>query len=140
MSFAEIFKSKEEEKDDGEKKPLSKKERLQAVAFGIPFFAVVFLIPFFSGLTLEAPAGGQVPFRVLFLHIFAVAFVFNLVDLLILDCLIYCTITPKFVIIPGTEGLAGYKDYAHQARAHVRGTALQAILALLLACLVYVIK
>jgi hypothetical protein len=28
MSFAEIFKSKEEEKDDGEKEPLSKKERV----------------------------------------------------------------------------------------------------------------
>lgn len=120
--------------------PLSKKEKLQALAFAIPFFALVVLVPLLSGLTLEAPAGGQVSFLVLFLHIFGVVFVFNLFDLLILDCLIYCTITPKFVIIPGTEGFAGYKDYGHQARAHVRGTALQAVLALLLAGLVFVIK
>ena len=120
--------------------PLSKKEQLQALAFAIPFFALVVLVPFWSGLTLEAPAGGQAPFLVLFLHIFGVVFVFNLVDLLVLDWLIYCTITPRFVIIPGTEGFAGYKDVGHQVRAHVRGTALQAVLALLLAGVVVVIK
>lgn len=120
--------------------PLSKKEKLQALAFGIPFFALVVLVPLLSGISLEAPAGGRVPFLVLFLHIFGVVFVFNVVDFLILDCLIYCTITPKFVIIPGTEGLAGYKDYGHQARAHLRGTALQAAFALLLAGVVFLIK
>lgn len=60
--------------------PLSKKEKLQAGAFAIPFFALVVLVPLLSGLTLEAPAGGQVPFVVLFLHIFGVVFVFNRVD------------------------------------------------------------
>ena len=120
--------------------PLSKKEKLQALAFAIPFFALVVLVPFFSGFTLEAPAGSQVPFLVLFLHIFGVIFVFSLFDLLILDCLIYCTITPKFVIIPGTEGFAGYKDYGHQFRAHMRGTVLQVVFALLLAIVVILIK
>jgi len=120
--------------------PLSKAENLQALAFMIPFLALVVLIPFFSGLTLEGPAGGRASFLALFLDIFGVIFVFNLVDFLILDCLIYCTITPRFVIIPGTDGFAGYKDYAHQARAHVRGTLLQAVLALLLAGLVNIIK
>lgn len=32
-------------------------------------------------------------------------------DLLILDWLIFVTIQPDFIVIPGTEGLAGYKDY-----------------------------
>lgn len=120
--------------------PLSRKEKLQALAFAIPFFALGILVPLLSGFTLEAPDGGEVPFLVLFLHIFGVTFVFNLVDLLILDCLIYCTLTPRFVIIPGTEGFAGYKSYGHQIRAHVRGTALHAVLALLLAGLVFVIR
>jgi hypothetical protein len=120
--------------------PLSKKEKLQALAFAIPFFSLGILVPLLSGFTLEAPDGGQISFLVLFLHIFGVIFVFNLVDLLILDCLIYCTITPRFVIIPGTEGFAGYKEYGHQVRAHLRATALHAVLALLLAGLVFVIK
>lgn len=120
--------------------PLSRKEKLQALAFTIPFLALVVFVPLISGFRLEASAGGQVPFTILFLHIFGVLFVFNLVDVLILDCLIYCTITPKFVIIPGTEGMAGYKDYGHQIRAHVRGTALQAVLALLLSGIVILIQ
>lgn len=120
--------------------PLSKKETLQALAFTIPYIALLVFVPLLSGFTLEAPAGGQVPFSVLFLHIFVVLFVFNLVDLLILDFLIYCTITPKFVVIPGTEAFAGYKDYGHQARAHVRGTVMQTVLALILAGLVFFVK
>ncbi len=120
--------------------PLNRKEKLQALAFTIPFLALLVFVPLFSGFTLEAPGGGEVPFTILSLHIFGVLFVFNLVDLLILDCLIYCTITPKFVVIPGTEGLAGYKDYGHQIRAHVRGTALLAVLALLLAGVVVLMR
>jgi hypothetical protein len=42
---------------------------------------------------------------------FEVVFIFNLVDWLILDWLIFCVITPRFIIIPGTEGMAGYKDF-----------------------------
>jgi hypothetical protein len=38
-------------------------------------------------------------------------FFFALWDLFILDWLIFVTILPVFVVIPGTEGLAGYKDY-----------------------------
>ena len=32
-------------------------------------------------------------------------------DLVILDWLIFVTIQPSFIVIPGTEGMAGYKDY-----------------------------
>jgi hypothetical protein len=44
-----------------------------------------------------------------------------IVDLLVFDWLIMNTWTPSFVVYPGTEGFAGYKDYMFHARAHVRG-------------------
>jgi hypothetical protein len=53
----------------------------------------------------------------IFLSVAGVVFLFNLVDWLILDWLIVCTITPKFMVLPGTEGMAGYKNYA----THFRG-------------------
>lgn len=37
--------------------------------------------------------------------------VFNVFDLLILDWLLFCTVTPRFIVLPGTEGMAGYRDY-----------------------------
>lgn len=33
------------------------------------------------------------------------------IDLFIFDYFIFCTITPKFIIIPGTEGNSAYKYY-----------------------------
>jgi hypothetical protein len=35
----------------------------------------------------------------------------SLLSMLILDWLIFVTVQPAFVVIPGTEGLAGYRDY-----------------------------
>jgi len=40
----------------------------------------------------------------LWLYAFGVAFAFNLWDWLILDWLVFCTITPKQFVIPGSEG------------------------------------
>lgn len=41
---------------------------------------------------------------------------FNLVDWLVVDWLILCWWTPKFVVIPGTEGHPAYKDYGFHFR------------------------
>jgi hypothetical protein len=120
--------------------PLTRNEKLQALAFAIPFFALCIGIPLVSALTLQSPSNGGVPFLAVFIHIFGVIFVFNLVDLFILDWLIYCRITPRFIVIPGTEGFAGYKDFGHQFRAHIRGTILMVVLSLLLAGIVVLFR
>lgn len=119
--------------------PLTKGEKQRALFFAIPLLVLIVGGPFLSGLSLAIQAQGATSFLYIALHVFGVGFVFNLVDLVLLDWLIYCTITPRFVVIPGTEGLAGYKDYLFHLRAHVRGTALQVILALVLAGLVTIV-
>jgi hypothetical protein len=47
----------------------------------------------------------QVLLRWILVHLLTCA-----VDLFVCDYLIFCTITPRFVVIPGTEGNPGYKD------------------------------
>lgn len=116
--------------------PFTKGEKRRALLFAIPFFVLVIGGPFLSGLTLEIQAQGAISFLYIALHVFGVMFVFNLADLVLLDWLIYCTITPSFVVIPGTEGMAAYKDYLHHLRAHVCGTVLQVVVALVLAGLI----
>ncbi len=59
--------------------------------------------------------------------------IFNLVDLVILDWLIFVTLQPKFTVLPGTEGLAGYKDYAFHFKAFLRGTVLCFLASLVIA-------
>jgi len=43
----------------------------------------------------------------------------NLWDVVVLDWLFFVTIQPDFVVYPGTEGMAGYSDYAFHFQASV---------------------
>jgi hypothetical protein len=55
---------------------------------------------------------------------FVVMIAFDLFDWLVVDWLVLCTLTPRFVVLPGTEGVAGYKDYAMHLRGLLVGLAL----------------
>jgi hypothetical protein len=116
--------------------PKTEKERRQSWVVGIPFLILLVAVPFISTLTLKRQSGGDASFLHLFLNAFGVTFVFNLVDLLLLDWLVFCTMTPRFVLVPGTEGMAGYKDYAYHFRASVKGTILCVVGGLAIAGLV----
>ena len=120
--------------------PLTKHETRQALIFFLPYMALVVGIPVLSALGLEAEGAAGVSLGALFVHILGVLFVFFVVDLVVLDWFIYCTITPKRLVIPGTEGMAGYKDYRHHLRAHARGMVWLAIAALVLAAIVRIIR
>jgi hypothetical protein len=48
----------------------------------------------------------------------------------------FCTITPRFVVIPGTEGMAGYKDYVFHLRFFLIGSVISAAGGLVIAALV----
>jgi hypothetical protein len=99
--------------------PKTDDEQRQAIVWGIPFLLWSFAFPLASARSLKRDLGGQVSFRELFLHVFGVLNVFNLTDLIVLDWLVFCTLTPGFLVIPGTEGLAGYKDYGFHLKGHM---------------------
>jgi len=42
----------------------------------------------------------------------------------------FCSITPDFLVIPGTKGMKGYKDYFFHLRAFLRGMVLCILAAL----------
>jgi len=73
------------------------------------------------------------------IHTFGVAFSFNLVDWIILDWLLFCTIQPKFMIIPGSEGMPGYKNYFIHFRGFLIGSVISLFGALIITSLVYLI-
>jgi hypothetical protein len=116
----------------------TKKEKCLSIVLGTPFLLFLFLGPFISTLNLEFHSGGEIPFFAAFSQAFGVVFIFNLVDWLILDWLIFCTITPKFLIIPDTEGMVGYKDYSFHFKAFLVGTVLSIIAGLVIGGLVMI--
>lgn len=120
--------------------PKNEKEKRLSVIIGILFLLLLVGVPFLSTLALSSSVSGSFPFLHLFLHAFGMIFIFNLVDLLVLDWLIFCTITPQFLVIPGTEGMEAYKDYEYHFIAFIKGTGLSILGGLLVASSVYLIQ
>ena len=99
--------------------PRTEKETRKAVILSIPWFIWTFVFPLFSTLNFARQSPVSPPFPALFAHAFLIFVSFWLVDLIILDGLIFCLITPNFVVIPGTEGFPGYKDFGMHLRGHI---------------------
>jgi hypothetical protein len=116
--------------------PKTDQEKRQSLIVGIPFLLLLFVVPFISTLVLKHQSGELFSFFPLFINAFGVVFIFNLVDLLLLDWLLFCFITPSFLVIPGTNGMQAYKDYGYHFRAFLIGTILSIAAGLMIAGIV----
>ncbi len=88
---------------------------------GVPVFLILVATLAFAAVRFARIAGGESSFLAVFLGVFTALLVFNVVDLLVLDWLIFMTMRPKIVVLPGTEGAQGYRDYGFHFRAFLKG-------------------
>ena len=116
--------------------PLTKTEKREAAFFLTPVLILTLVIPLVSTLRFSRQNPEDVSFLLLFLNAYGILLIANLAELILVDLLLLCTITPKWIMIPGTEGMVGYKDYAHQFKAHLRGAGLMGVVALMVAAIV----
>lgn len=100
--------------------PMSAKARRVRPLFAVLVFGAFLLIPVLGLAALRAELGSVSFIPALVFGAIAV-FVFNLYDLLILDWLLFCTIQPKAMVLPGTEGMAGYRDYRFHFIGFLKG-------------------
>lgn len=140
MVDARMFLNKGDYPDDvlAAVPPRTPEETRKAAILSIPWLLWSFLFPGYSAYTFAQAA--PVSFGVLYLHTFLVFMSFWLVDLVVLDGLMFCWITPSFVVIPGTEGFAGYKDFNMHLRGHfTKGIPYLLIAGLVVAGIVWVL-
>ena len=119
--------------------PQTSRERKIGVYTGIPFFILFIGFPLISTMMLEGLYGGTIPLLDAFLNIFGIVMFGNLADFVILDYLIVGTITPDWVIIPGTEHMRDkeYKEFrGFHAKGHARALIPLTLLSLIFAALV----
>jgi len=101
--------------------PLSATERRQRAVLAVLMMGILFGGILLTALDLRAQRG-TMPFGIAYLHIFAMLFLFNLVDAVIIDLLIISLLKPRFVILPGTEGMEGlFNDYRKQFIDFLKG-------------------
>ena len=109
----------------------------KTMQFRKPMAFLIFVILFgtliFSIIRLADVSSEPLTLTTIFLSTFIILLTFNLVDLVIIDWLVFVTLQPKFIILPGTEGMAGYKDYGFHFKAFLRGTVLCLIASLVIA-------
>lgn len=103
------------------------KERRLSLWLGLPFMLVLLAYPIYVTFLFHVRNAGA-GFGEVWLYAFGIAFAFNTWDWLVLDWLIFCTITPRAFVIPGSEGNPAYKDYFFHFRGFLIGTALSAVL------------
>jgi hypothetical protein len=110
--------------------PKSAKERRISLLLGLLIGA-----PITSALLWRTATLGSHSFRDLFAYVFGVLFIFNLVDLLILDWLIVCWFRLHWAILPGTEHIAIPNPYLHHFKEFLMGTVGLVIVGLAIAAL-----
>lgn len=109
--------------------PKTPKEKRQGVWFGLPFLLILIGYPMGLGLYV---ANNNIQYWEVFSTVYVLLLAGNVYDLFILDWLIICFITPKLVVIPGTEGNKGYKDYKFHLIGFLKGIVITLILAIVL--------
>lgn len=113
--------------------PKTNAEKRQSLWLGLPFLLVLFVFPIYATFAFQSRVGGDAGFMSLWLFAFGIAFAFNLWDWLILDWLVFCTITPKGFVIPGSEGHPAYKDYFFHFRGFLVGTVFSTVMGVIAA-------
>jgi len=110
-----------------------KKAKLYGGMASIALFVILAIFPimYFK----RAP----VSFVQIFFYTWIIAFTWNVVDLIIMDWLLVCTITPDWLILPGTKGCKGYKDYRFHFIGFLQGCIYISITALLMAGAAYLV-
>ena len=120
--------------------PMSEKAKKQRRLAGIPVFLLLAATIVFATVRFARIDGGESTFFAVFLGVFTVLLVFNVVELVILDWLIFVTIRPRIVVLPGTEGMEGYGDYGFHFRTFLKGVVGSAAASLVIAGVALVVE
>ena len=106
---------------------------------GLPVMLLTLGLIAFATVRFVQLAPVPIRFSSAFLHTFIVLMTFNLVDLILLDWIFFVRVQPRFVVLPGTEGLAGYRDDWFHFIGFLKGTAGIIVFSALVAGLVLVL-
>ena len=112
--------------------PMSERSKRQRVPVAIAFSAVVLAIIVASFPPVRG-ADGRIPFVIAFVHLFVMFSVGNVLDWLVLDWLLLVWLRPEFFVLPGTEGLAGYRSYWFHFRGFLIGIPITFVASVLVA-------
>ena len=112
--------------------PIPSRARRRRALLATIVYACIGVVFWLAIRKLPLLPGGALTFAQIFLTVWVVSNLFNLVDWLILDWFILVTLKPRWAVLPGTdETMAGYHNYAHHFRGFLIGLGVTTILSLI---------
>lgn len=115
--------------------PMSEADKGQRLVVAIPFLGLMFGFPVYSNLRLRRRNGGTLQFASAFANTYAIAILFGLVDLLLIDYLLIVRLRANFVVLPGTEDMDEYGDFGLHLRGFFKGLGFGLVYSLVVAWL-----
>lgn len=109
-------------------------EKKGFLKLALPMLLIIILYIIFSCIVTYSNL--EISNKIIFSHIFIVFMVWNTIDLVIFDWIVFCKINPDFMILPGTKGNPAYKDYMYHFKGFLKGTVLSLIASTILTFLV----
>ena len=114
--------------------PRTKREFRLGLLISVPLLVVSVGLPLRSVWLIKQHSGLPPSYWVAFATFAGEYLLLSLFDLIVLDVWMFFTWTPRFLVLPGTEGMAGYKNWRPHARAQLlQGNAVLAVAAAVLA-------
>jgi len=99
--------------------PRTKREFRLGVLISIPLLIITVGIPLRSVWLIKQHSGLPLSYWVAFAAFAGEYLMLSLFDLIVLDIWMFFTWTPRFLVLPGTEGMAGYKNWRPHAKAQL---------------------
>lgn len=109
--------------------PKTAEEKRLTALIALPFFALFFGLPLLLGWDLKTTMGSDFSFVMAWLYGYGMFFIVNLWDLVVIDWIGTSLVDPQNPPFPGTEGAAGYRDYAFHFRGFLKGCAMGIVFA-----------
>ena len=119
--------------------PMSPRAARLRPYFAVLIFSVVLIIPLIGLVKLQT-GNDSVAFLPALVFSGIVLLVFNTYDLIILDWIFFCTIQPRSMVLPGTEGMAAYRDYRFHFIGFLKGLRFSAVGSLVIAVIWVVLQ
>ncbi|WP_066903844.1 hypothetical protein [Millisia brevis] len=92
--------------------PKTQRDRMVSAVMSVLTTLLVFGSPMFAMAALRDSLDGTIGFLDGFVVGIFVLLALNIFDLLIVDWLVFCTIQPNRLVLPGTRGMSEYRDYS----------------------------
>ncbi|MBQ8996000.1 MAG: hypothetical protein IJ091_09305 [Oscillospiraceae bacterium] len=102
-------------------------------AYSVALFAILAVFPILYFRS------SPVSFWTVFFYTWIIAFTWNVIDLVVMDWLFVCTLTPDWIVLPGTKGCKGYKDYGFHFKGFLLGCIYISLTALIMAGIAYAV-